>query len=291
MTIEIVRQRLDAAISDETPKVILLTGGWGAGKTYQWRDALKRGQKSQKNLKCAYVSLFGIGTLAEAKKRLSEELVSVLSLPDGAGTVGGLVSEASTKLKPLQMVKLLPLIPYLGKAEGLLNELSFSVVRDAVVCIDDLERKSNGLSIADVFGLASFLKEERKCRVILIANNKKFDEEGTAAASVYLEKVIDEHVNFAPTPQEACEIALGQNPDRPRVMLREHLLRLEVSNIRVIRRLSQLVDELATAIDGLDEEVLKIGARQVKGQSRADGEAKTRREMGCVARAYGWTGQ
>lgn len=265
MTIEIVRQRLDAAIQNETPKVILLTGGWGAGKTHQWRNALQRAQSAKKAPKFAYVSLFGVGTLAEAKKRLSEELVAAISLPDGVGTVGDAVSAASTKLKPLQMFKLLPLIPYLGKAEGLLNELSFAAVRNAVICIDDLERKGNGLSIADIFGLASFLKEERSCRIILIANDRKLDAEGATDARVYMEKVVDEHVHFAPSPEEACAIALGKNPDRSRSLLRQHLLELGVSNIRVVSRLSQLVAELARAIDGLDEEVLKIGVRALTG--------------------------
>ena len=73
----------------------------------------------------------------------------------------------------MQAIKLLPLVPFCGKADTLLNELSFCVVRNAVICIDDIERKETGLSVADVFGLACFLKEERSCKVVLVATDKK----------------------------------------------------------------------------------------------------------------------
>jgi hypothetical protein len=261
VTLEIVQRRLDSAITESTPKVVLLTGGWGAGKTHQWRSALRRARKGVTTH--AYLSLFGVGSLAEAKKRLAEELVAALPLPDGKGTIGDVVVDASSKLRPLQMFKVLPLIPYLGKAEGLLNELSFAAVRNTVVCIDDLERKGKGLDIADIFGLASFLKEERNCRVVLIANDRKFDKEGETAASVYLEKVVDEYIEFAPTAQEACAIALGSNPDAARLLLRQYLLDLNVANIRVVSRLDKLVTELAQMLKGLDAEVIKIGVRAV----------------------------
>jgi predicted AAA+ superfamily ATPase len=42
MTIEIVKERLNALLMDERAKVLLLTKSWGAGKTHQWKQALKR---------------------------------------------------------------------------------------------------------------------------------------------------------------------------------------------------------------------------------------------------------
>jgi len=259
MSIEIVRQRLTAACREDVPKVVFLTGGWGEGKTYQWRLALKEAQAQAKPPKFAYVSLFGINSLVDARRRLAEEFVAAIRIPGEEGTLGSKVSELTTTARYMQAIKLLPLVPFLGRADMLLNELSFSVVRNAVICIDDIERKGAGLSLADIFGLASFLKEERDCRVVLVANSKKLDGIDAAAAQTFLEKVVDEHVHFAPTAQEACDIALGANPGQPTLMLRHHLLSLNVSNIRVIGRLNRLVAALVNTLGGVDDKVLEIG--------------------------------
>ena len=259
MSIEIVKERLTAACTQDAPKVVLLTGGWGEGKTYQWRLALKEALAQSKPPKFAYVSLFGISNLADARRRLAEEFVAAIRIPGEEGTLGSKVSELTTTAKYMQAIKLLPLVPFLGKADTLLNELSFSVVRNAVICIDDIERKGAGLTVADVFGLASFLKEERSCRVVLVTNDKKLEGSDATTVRVFLEKVVDEHVHFAPTPQEACDIALGPTPSQTTLMLRDHLLALDVANIRVIGKLNRLVAAMEKAVKDVDEKVFKIG--------------------------------
>lgn len=259
MSIDIVKQRLSAACKEVAPKVVFLTGGWGEGKTYQWRLALQEAQKQAKPPKYAYVSLFGINSLADARKRLSEEFVAAIRVPGEEGSLGSKFSELTSGAKYLQGVKLLPLIPLLGKADALVNELSFSVVRNAVICIDDIERKGAGLSMADIFGLASFLKEERDCRVILVANSSRFAEQEATTVQTFLEKVVDEHVHFAPTPEEACDIAIGATPSGTSLMLRKHMLSLGVANIRVIGRLNRLSISMSAAVDGVDEKVVEIG--------------------------------
>lgn len=259
MSIEVVRNRLRSACMEETPKVIFLTGGWGEGKTHQWKQALKEAQAQGNPPKYAYVSLFGVNSLADARRRLAEEFVAAIRVPGEEGTLGAKVSELTSTAKYMQAFKFLPLIPFIGKADVLLNELSFSVVRNAVICIDDIERKGAGLTVADVFGLASFLKEERGCRVVLVANDKRFADGDATAAQLFLEKVVDEKVNFAPTTLEACDIAFGPSPPQLSLLLREHLQSIEVANIRVISRLNRLVKAMGEALEGLDERVLTIG--------------------------------
>lgn len=257
MTIEIVEERLNALLTDERAKVLLLTGGWGAGKTYQWKQALQRAAAAGNQQRYAYVSLFGLASLAEVRKRIAEETIAAIKLSEHAGTVGEMIEESGWKLKPLQLIKLLPVIPYLNKLEGLANELSFSSVRNAIICFDDLERGGTGLELADIFGLASFLKEERNCKVVLISNSEKLQPQGKDDLLRYLEKVVDETVHFAPTSSEACKIALGEKPDLARSLLRERIGELGISNIRVISRLSNMAAELATILEGLHEYVLK----------------------------------
>lgn len=256
MTLKVVQTRLDKLLEAETPKVAMLTGDWGAGKTYQWKQALERAAKKGVHPRYAYVSLFGLASLAEVRKRITEEVISAVRLPGRSTTVGDAVESDAIGLKPMQIIKILPVIPYLGKLESLAQELSFSTVRNAVICIDDLERAPASLRIADVLGLASFLKEERHCRVLLISNQKKLGEDAKDELARYLEKVVEEAVDFAPTPEEACLIALGAEPTEAGKILTDRLIRLGVSNIRVISRLGMLADDLATLVIGFHPNTL-----------------------------------
>lgn len=240
----------------ETPRVAMLTGDWGSGKTYQWKQALERAAKKGARPRYAYVSLFGLTSLAEVRKRIAEEAISAIKLPGRGDTVGEAVEGGSIGLKPMQIMRILPVIPYLGKLESLAQELSFATVRNAVICFDDLERAPTSLRIADVFGLASFLKEERHCRVLLISNQKKLGDDAKGEFGTYLEKVVEETVDFAPSPEEACVVALGAEPTEAGQILAERLVRLGVSNIRVISRLGALADDLATIVRDLHPNVL-----------------------------------
>lgn len=234
----------------------MLTGDWGSGKTYQWKQALERSARKGVRPRYAYVSLFGLTSLAEVRKRITEEAISAIRLPGRSDTLGEAVEGGAIGLKPMQILKILPVIPYLGKLESLAQELSFATVRDAVICLDDLERAPATLRLADVFGLASFLKEERQCRVLLISNQNKLGNDAKDEFSAYLEKVVEEKVDFAPTPEEACVVALGAEPNAAGKMLAERLIRLGVSNIRVINRLGALADDLATIVSDLHPNVL-----------------------------------
>jgi hypothetical protein len=257
MTLQIVEERLDELICSSRAKVLLLTGGWGAGKTYQWKQALQRAATTGKHARYAYVSLFGLTSLTEVRKRVSEEMVSTFKISDKDGTLGDVVGKYEWKLKPTQLLKMWPVLPYIGKLEGLANELSFQYVHNAIVCFDDLERSGTDLQLADVIGLASFLKEERNCKVILITNQDKINEKGKDDLLLYLEKVIDETVNFAPTPDEACDIALGEADDPTIRTLRDCIKKLTISNIRVISRLKDLTQQLDNLLRGLHIDVLR----------------------------------
>lgn len=257
MTISIVEERLDALFSGEQPKILILTGGWGTGKTHQWKQALQRSAKAGQWTRYTYVSLFGLTSLAEVRKRVAEETVAALKVPGKVETLGEVIEGGGWRLKPLQIMKLLPVMPYLGKLEGLANELSFSLVRNSVVCFDDLERSGPSLRLADVFGLASFLKEERQCKVVMIFNQEKLCIEDKNEHLLYLEKVVDEFVNLAPTPVEACEIALGPAPDTARTLLLERVSELGISNIRVIGRLSGMASDLSVLLSNFHDRVLR----------------------------------
>jgi len=147
-----VKRALEAALS--TPRssglVVWLAGAWGSGKTHLWREVSAELKKN--SVRTAYVSLFGLASIAEVKNAIwNESLLSRVSenskKKQVLGWFGNLIPEAMKLAdnaigfdllsRTLDVVRLLP--------EG------------TVVCLDDLERVSDAIRVEDILGLAGFL--------------------------------------------------------------------------------------------------------------------------------------
>jgi hypothetical protein len=146
-------------------------------------------------------------------------------------------------------------IPVVGKALAESGALYFSAVRNQIVCIDDLERRGAGLNIKDVLGLASFLKEQRHCKIILLLNDKQLGQH-EAEFKDNFEKVVDSELKFTPTPTESVGIALTEVDDISS-KIRENCEILKISNIRVVKRIERLARMVAPCIAVYGDGVLQ----------------------------------
>ena len=52
--------------------------------------------------------------------------------------------------------------------------MSFASVSDALICVDDYERRSSG-SGKEVLGLISYLVENKNCSVVLVLNKSSVE--------------------------------------------------------------------------------------------------------------------
>lgn len=126
---------------------------------------------------------------------------------------------------------------------------AFLLVRNQLVCIDDMERVGDGLRPKDVLGLISFLREQRNCRVAMLLNDEAMSEPDREDFNRLLEKVVDVSLVYDPTPGEALSIAVNGD-DETSFQLRKSLGLLGVTNIRVIQKIKGLaakVDDLLKA--------------------------------------------
>lgn len=131
----------------------------------------------------------------------------------------------------------------------------FLAVRSQIICIDDLERVGKGLEVKDILGLVSFLKEQRKCKVVLLLNQ---DELGSAKDDFdnQLEKVVDTKIEFDPTAQEAAEIAVTLGT-KYSDLLKNNCVTLGIVNLRVIKKIEKLCERLAENLSDYDPLILK----------------------------------
>jgi hypothetical protein len=260
---EIVKFEIKRFLASSDAEVLCIKGKWGVGKTFAWMQYLHEAESS-KELgldKYAYVSLFGLNNLDALRYAIFEGTVSkgqFAANPD-FDTLSSAIKRAKNSTK-----KGFPVISVLankfggsGAGEALARATFFSVKKQ-FICIDDLERAGSSLKIRDVLGLASMLKEQRHCKVILLLNDEQLKDEDKAELQRQLEKVVDVSLVFEPSPEEAVEIAFSKET-RVNQKLKPRIVKLGITNIRVIKKIERLADRMAQLLSTFRKEVSDRG--------------------------------
>lgn len=211
---------------NEIPHAILLEGGWGIGKTYYWKNILENKIKLTeipenrlKNIKDlknylptttteklkyepVYISLFGVSTIDEIRLQLLFNLV--LGDLDNHNSRAifllfrnslNFFIKANTKVDISDAVKDL-------KVEHIFQD----ILPKIVLCIDDLERTSDKLSLIEVLGFINLLVEHYNVKVIIIANETKITETFTKDDYKKItEKLIGRSIKFSQDKYELLE--------------------------------------------------------------------------------------
>jgi hypothetical protein len=217
-----MQQVLDEFFRTETRKVIAIKGKWGVGKTYFWKKYLKEHNNQLKYRAASYVSLFGLDSLKEIKQTI---IAKAALLGDKKTIKQGFKTYQYVSPLLQQLPKVKDLSPFLQQVESLL-------IQKFIVCLDDLERRSAKLSLDQVFGFVSLLKEENDCRVVLILNEGELNDDDSKILAKYREKVIDLEVTYAPSVATNTELIASQDKHE---QVFEVVEALSLNNIRIIQ--------------------------------------------------------
>lgn len=253
-------------LANSGPEVLSISGRWGVGKTYAWDETLKlmRAKAALRNY--AYVSVFGLRSLEALKTAIVQSTVS-LDGKELEPTVDSFVEhnsslEGARKLlgegtrKSFNFLsKGAAVLPYVGKLADLVAPGAALLIRNQIICIDDIERAGHGLDVADILGLVSSFRERRGCKVVLLLNEDGLGDQ-TPKFREYLEKVVDQAIKFEPTPQESSTAALGAD-DKLAVLLAARTVALGIINIRVIRRIRRFLSYIEPLLANLHESVIE----------------------------------
>jgi hypothetical protein len=264
MSTALVREQILTFLATPGPSVLCIRGNWGTGKTYTWQAALQIAAAKSETLtteKYAYVSLFGLNSVDQVKQEIVTQTIGRdrIGKPFSPDDVGSIYNEGVSLFRK----NAAPFAKLWESYYAAAMSVATALIRDRLVCIDDLERKGEQLRSADILGLISQLKEDRKCKVVLLLNDEQLDDRTEFES--YLEKVVDINVRFAPTPVESAEIALQgvEGDDSLKQKVRDLSPKLGIDNVRVIRKLFRFLQQLAPLLKGYEPGVLDSVAATV----------------------------
>ena len=258
MSTQLAQREMRRFLSTREPEVLSISGRWGVGKTFGWRAALDKARASGTlpMERYAYASAFGLKNIDDLKTAIFQATVRLdapsiepslnsfrenLSSLDGLANIGERSGRRIAKLA--------------GRLVSLILPGAALLIRNQIVCIDDIERTGAGLDVSDILGFVSMLREEKRCKVVLLLN-----EEGLGADHkifrTYLEKVVDQAIDYKPTAKESAAAALDLK-DPTEAILAKKIEQLGITNIRVITRIKRFLRHLVPALSALHPDVTK----------------------------------
>lgn len=233
-----VKNSLITVLRDADQSVIALSGKWGTGKTYLWRNVKKElfGAKKASE-QPIYVSLFGAKTINDLKLRILQNayLTDASTVRNLLKTGGGIAKELIKRFSGY------------SAEEAALLWLP-NLVAGRLIVIDDVERKHKSLDIDEFLGLIDEYSENHNARFLILLNTDRLiDAEGMWAT--LHEKVIDVEVILEPSAGESFDIAATGKSCPHVTEIRAAIVALKVTNIRVIERVMRTISRIAEASD------------------------------------------
>ena len=245
----------DLLIKKNEEVVISISGEWGIGKTYFWNNFIKQYKDNElKDKQIAYVSLFGINSLNDIRTSI---LLQVSPMKKKLSWVDKKI------ITPLKNVKSSLKLDDLSMSFGfdalgsIFTLLTSGDFKNVIVCFDDFERISSNINLKDVLGLIYELKEQMKCKVVMILNEKELkkfkdieEKPYSEIFSLYKEKIIDYDFVFEPTIEENVKIAFEkQNIKFKQKIVIDNLKKFNTKNIRVLEQIFRKLKYFEFIID------------------------------------------
>ena len=238
-------------------KVIMLSGKWGSGKTYFWKNVIEKElieNQTKKQKAYVYSSLYGNRTLDKIEDNIYAQayLCSVggkNAVLSGYEKVKDFGKRFGSFCSLLDVSKLVDGIDDIQQKNIKKSALSY-LENGGIVCFDDFERKSKDIDLNDLFGFISHLAIDLNCKVMIILNDDVFEGEEKKIFSNVKEKSVSKFLKYEPSIEELFETIFGDERYRILDEYKEIILKTiketEELNARIY---IQVLDNLVEWID------------------------------------------
>ena len=251
-------------------KVIMLSGKWGSGKTFFWKNIIAtdefKKELSDKNSAYSYVSLYGKSSIEEIENDIFAQIY--FSAIGGDNLVTKTFSTFTKYSK--RYGNLFSSFDFSKLAEALEGEQKDNKERvalerlknGAIICFDDFERKSKDIDLNDLFGFITNLTMEFDCKVVIILNDDVFEGEEKKIFSNVKEKSVSKFLKYEPSIKELFETIFNSDEEYRKLddykeIILNTIEETEELNARIY---IQVLDNLVEWIDKkqeTDEDILR----------------------------------
>lgn len=255
--------RLLDFIKSEQNSGLVLRGGWGQGKTHLWKSLAEQHAKEGKGQRpnYAYVSLFGVNSLADLRNALAVKVRPVdqlkndtfLALLGADQPVGQKWHKfvAWIRRKGQASAELLSGNPGINvhhvsaNLGPLLLTLAYTRLKKALVVIDDIERRGKGLELKDVLGLIADLVNERNCSVLAILNDATLEQDDQKTWDANREKVFMGEVRLQTSSRRSIGYVYRLDTlSADEKVAVDAIESLNIANVRIIQRIKQTIEQV-----------------------------------------------
>ncbi|ECL3235412.1 AAA family ATPase, partial [Campylobacter jejuni] len=158
-------------LNKKSKKCLAINGPWGVGKTHLWKQIEKKLSKVNKDKKVVYIDLFG----KESYKQILEEIV--FKIHGNYNKIMNTFSQITTKIAKIKSAGTININP-----DAIFSFLKKEDFNNIIVCFDNIERRSDNLSLKEILGLVNLLKEEKECNVVMIFHKGELEEQNNNSA-------------------------------------------------------------------------------------------------------------
>lgn len=260
---------LNRFLRSNEQNTLILRGPWGIGKTHAVERFVEQQDFSSTALVArSSVSLFGKQSIAEIQRDIFSNAVQVATDEVARARLGTAAQNIIKLEKLLARTRFQRLIawvraklgiievPWLGSIGSMMAHGNYEFVESFLVIIDDLERRSASVPLKDVLGLIDELVRTRECKVIAVCNEDALNPDDRGLLFEFKEKVFDVDLLFVRSPRDITRIGLPETCGHKSVS-EEILVKLGISNIRVVRRYAFLVDQIWDDIATCDARIAR----------------------------------
>lgn len=196
--------------------VIMLSGVWGSGKTHFWKNRIEPELEklSDDNKAYVYVSLYGKENTESIKNEIL--LKAYESVKKENGTLTRTASVFNTTIKYVPSISLFGAKIDLNSINHFftskkVNEAKEYLLDGGLICVDDFERKSENISLNDLFGLFTQLSQDMKCKMVLILNSDVFEGKEAVIFRNVKEKTVNKFLHFSPSIDELYQSVFDED--------------------------------------------------------------------------------
>lgn len=203
-----LKETIKDYLSRESEYALLITGGWGQGKTFYLKNVvlkeIGKGEGNFPSRKPIMVSLAGVRSIEELQGQILLEIHPYLKgkVIEISSVVGKTLAKGYLAMKGLLSIGEIGDKALSDGKKVAKSNLSF---KDLVICLDDLERKSTHLQTEELVGFINSILLNENAKVILICNEERFEGfkpikekiiRTTVEFSQDSEKIVDDLVQF-----------------------------------------------------------------------------------------------